>query len=526
MQVELDPANGRILSEDEVANQIRLVKATGRAESAGVNLAKEAFDEVLGQIQGVFDEVAGDAIEKLPVSDITAELIPDDSDPLFQEISDRVNIGANLVLVWEDIDLTGVEPQRWLTHDADTFAGAGSPIIEQASTSSQRYEFKLRTPQAFERQSSLLRFRTNTEELPAPEAIDTRQISLEYIDIEFEPSVIRVDDDTPDVTTVTMTVTGANDAGIELPLQLDPDFGTIVQTGTEENGVYTFDYTKPAGDLPSGIATVTATSIAQTGIRADINDPPLRTANLLISPLAQRFDVTPGSACLGAGDTQQFQALNPVTGEPVEVSWSADRGSINASGLYTAPAGDGSDAITASTETNASSVQVTIGDCTCYFKAELSGAGVSANVVRAGLSYLALGRDDTTHNQLRFFGQETSPDNTTGIILELDPPLLIGASGSLSTTTRSSGFVGGERYVLFGPDGPLPALTVDITRRTPIATGVTGSVALEGRVYGSVNVARNEAPPDNLVPAYLNVEFNGIYTIPTAGPALNCDPDR
>jgi len=335
-----------------------------------------------------------------------------------------------------------------------------------------------------------------------------------------------VDDDTPDVTTVTMTVTGANDAGIELPLQLDPDFGTIVQTGTEENGVYTFDYTKPAGDLPSGIATVTATSIAQTGIRADINDPPLRTANLLISPLAQRFDVTPGSACLGAGDTQQFQALNPVTGEPVEVSWSADRGSINASGLYTAPAGDGSDAITASTETNASSVQVTIGDCTCYFKAELSGAGVSANVVRAGLSYLALGRDDTTHNQLRFFGQETSPDNTTGIILELDPPLLIGASGSLSTTTRSSGFVGGERYVLFGPDGPLPALTVDITRRTPIATGVTGSVALEGRVYGSVNVARNEAPPDNLVPAYLNVEFNGIYTIPTAGPALNCDPDR
>jgi hypothetical protein len=101
-----------------------------------------------------------------------------------------------------------------------------------------------------------------------------------------------------------------------------------------------------------------------------------------------------------------------------------------------------------------------------------------------------------------------------------------GARGSLSTTTRSSGFVGGETYVLFGPDGPLPALTVDITRRTPIATGVTGSVALEGRVYGSVNVARNEAPPDNLVPAYLNVEFNGIYTIPTAGPALNCDPDR
>lgn len=523
MQVEIDPADGRILSEDEVANQIRLVSATGQVESAGVNLVKEAFDEVLGQIQGQFDEVAGEEIEKLPLSAITTELIPDDSDPLYQEISDRVNIGANLVLVWENIDLMGFEPQRWLTHDTDTFAGAGSPIIQQASTSSQQYEFELKSPEAFERQSSLLRFRTNTDELPAPQAIDTRQISLEYIDIEFEPSVIRVDHDTPEVTVVTMTVTGANDTNVELPLQLDPDFGTLVQTGTGENGVYTFDYIKPAGELPSGIATVTATSIAQTGVRADFNNPTPRTANLLISPLAQRVDVTPGSACLGAGETKQFQALDPVTGEPVEVRWSAGRGSINASGLYTAPAGDGSDTITASTDTSASSAQITVADCSCTFTASLSGPGVSAaDSYAAAQGGLVLSLSGSSYDGISFFSDGAS----TVLIWSFDTPLPFGATGPASTSTRAGvgSSMNGESFsstdLLSGAS--LPALDVSISERQLLGFGAPNAVSMAGTISGTVSVP--DFAEGESINAALNIEFSGLFTFRPPGPStLNCD---
>ena len=526
MQVELDPADGRIMAEDEVANQVRLVNATGRVESAGVNLVEKAFDQIVGAVQGQFDEVAGNAVNALAESSIPSDLITNASDPLFEEISDRLPDGANLVLVWEDIDLIGVEPQRWLTHDAETFGGAGIPIIEQASTSSSRYEFKLRVPEAFERQSSLLRFRTNTEELPAPEAIDTRQINLEYIDIEFDPSVIRIDENSPDVTVVTLTVKNANDMDIDLPLQLDPDFGTIVQTGTVDNGVYTFTYTKPAGELPaSGIATVTATSIAQAGIRAPNNDPPLRSANLLISPLSQPVDITPRSACLSSGEGQQFAAVDPETGEPVEANWSADRGSVSSSGFYTAPGGDGPATVTASTETNSSSAQITVGNCTCYFRASLNGPGVSVTVTRQGFSFLALGRDNTTYDQLRFFGQGSSPSNATVLTMGLDPSLPIGSSGPTTTSTRNLLFLGGEALIFFGPEGEqLPPLTVDITSRTPIAGGSFGSVSMAGQISGPVNVSRSTVGEDP-IRAFLDVQFNGIYTIPTAGPALNCNPD-
>lgn len=525
MQVELDPADGRIPSEDEVANQIRLVKATGRAESAGVNLVQKAFDQVVGSVQGQFDEVAGNTIDALADSSIPSELISSPTEPLFQEISSRLPEGANIVLVWEDIDLAGSEPQRWLNHEVDTFAsGEASAIIEQANTSSQSYEFRLRTPEAFDRQASLLRFRTDPAQLPAPEAIATRQISLEYIDIEFAPSVIRVDDDTPDVTPVTMTVTGANDTNVELPLQLDPDFGTLVQTGTGENGVYTFDYIKPAGELPDGIATVNATSTAKTGIRADFNDPPPRTANLLISPLPERVEVSPGSACLGAGETQQFQARDPVTGEPVEVSWSADRGSINTGGLYTAPGGDGPDTVTASTENNSSSAQITVADCSCTFTASLSGPGVSAADRYAGAQGgLVLSLSESGYDGISFFGDGAS----TALIWNFDTPLPFGATGPASTSIRApvASTLNGEGFsstdLLSGAS--LPALDVSISERQLLGFGAPNAVSMAGTISGTVSVP--DFAEGESINAALSIEFSGLFTFspPSLTPTLNCD---
>src|SRR5690606_16705060 len=117
---------------------------------------------------------------------------------------------------------------------------------------------------------------------------------------------------------------------------------------------------------------------------------------------------------------------------------------------------------------------------------------------------------------------EDAAASMTVMMLGLDPALLLGESGPTTTTTRSSGFVGGQNYILFGPEGQLPALTVEITERSPVDNAPTGSVFLAGRIHGGVYIPN---PPDDPSPSHLDVRFNGIYTIPTAGPALNCNPD-
>ncbi|MEX1056439.1 MAG: hypothetical protein WED11_01805, partial [Natronospirillum sp.] len=392
---------------------------------------------------------------------------------------------------------------------------------------SHQYEFKLRTPEAFDRQSSLLRFRTNTDELPAPEAIHTLEVGLEYVDLQFEPSVIRVDEDSQDQpVAVTLTVTHAHDTEIELPLQLDPDFGTIVQTGTENDGVYTFEYTPPAGDLPSGgIAEVPAKSIAQTGIRTPGNNPPPRIANLLIAPKAQPVDIVPRATCLSSGETQQFQALDPLSREPVDVTWSASRGSISDSGLYTASGGNGQATVTASTETHSSSAQIAIGDCSCSFTASVSGGSVGASDSFFGAQggvVLSLG--ESGYDGIQFFGEGEAASNMTALMWTFETPLAFGATGPGSTSIRAhvGSILRGEGFSStdMGTGTLLPPLEVTITRRQPLGYGHTNAVSMAGTITGTVSVSNL---PEDPVSASLDITFDGLFTYSPPSNTLNCD---
>ncbi|HKK56185.1 hypothetical protein [Marinobacter sp.] len=541
MTTTLTPPGGQVL-EDASVPQVRLASATGRAESIGVDVTKEVFtaigEELTSQTIGnVFNTAYSDFGEG--AGDIANYFLSD----LTEDIIGQFPPGQNVVFVWDDIDLMGAEAQKWLEVEIDTFGSGGEPMLYQANTTSDRFEFGLLAPRAFDIQSSQLRFSTNNETLVSSPAIHTSTVNLRYIALEFSPSSLKITKEDLG-TSMEFSVTVKNSAlhdrdfpFIDWILEPEPAIGEVfyVREEPQENPntfTHTFRYVVP-DEFPEGtIVEVRTESISNSSpaqnLRAPANNPPPRENALFISADVVNIVVDPPRKCMAPGSSHQFRALDDSTDEEVEVNWAASNGSINGSGVFTA--GSPGDALVTARPAEGIGTtrpaRVTVGDCTCYFNAELSGGTVSAAVSRAGFSYLSLGRDDTTHNQLRFFGQEDSADNLTGMLLDLDPALVIGASGTVSTTTRSSGFINGESYVLFGPDGPLPALTVDITSRTPLALGAIGSVALEGRIYGSVNVARNEAPPDNFVPAFLNIEFNGIYSIVTAGPALNCDPDR
>ncbi len=138
-------------------------------------------------------------------------------------------------------------------------------------------------------------------------------------------------------TQFTATVTGSSNTAVTWAVDSvsggNASVGTITAAGL---------YTAPS---VTGTHTVTATSVADTSASAKATVTVLRL-----------MSVSPGSAMIGAGLTQQFSATVPGSSN-TSVNWSVDQiaggnatvGTISAAGLYTAPATVGSHTITATT---------------------------------------------------------------------------------------------------------------------------------------------------------------------------------
>lgn len=537
LDFDLDPAGGLISEEDALANQLELTEVTAQVESIGVNLARKAIDRALGKIKEQVDAPVNAATEALTDSanlvslEQTAvdEIIGDPTDPLFERIAEELPQGAEIVLEWKDVDLMGSEPQRWLEDSVATLGNVGPPIIAKASTPPNLYEFALRVPEAFENQESLLTIRTNTDELRAQVAGKTRPISLSYIDLEFEPATIRVESGEQDPVTVTLTVHNAIEPWIETPLELDPAFGTIEQTDYDGDGVYTFEYLPPEDGLPAeaGIITVTATSISEAGIRAPANEPPPRTADLLITGTRQIPFINPRRVCLDVGETQEFRANDIFTGVELEPEWSSSGGSITQDGLFTAPSGDGSVTVTASVEDESDEVTVVLGDCSCYFDASLQGSGVSASDGHAGNTEgFLLEYGDDGYGGLWLFGDTSSASTMTSMQLLIEPPLPIGGSGPIEWTSRApiTAFLRGENFSTTSRagQGDFPPLEVSITQREPLSGSQSAPVLLAGTIEGDVwHFEIDEVDGIQETPAFLRINFNASMRNITAG-GLSC----
>ncbi len=537
MDVDLDPADGRISEEDALANQVKLTGVSAQVESIGVNLARKAIDRALGKIREQVDAPVNAATDALTDSanlvtleqKAVDEIIGNPTDPLFERIEEELPQGAEIVLTWKDIDLMGNEPQRWLEDSVATLGNAGEPIIAKASTTQDRYEFELLVPEAFDHRQSLLTIQTNTDELRAQVAGETRPINLDYIDLEFEPSTIRVEPDDQDPVTVTLTVHNAIEPWIETPLELEAEFGTIEQTNYDGEGVYTFEYVPPPDGLPdgAGIITVTATSISEAGIRAPANDPPPRTADLLITGTRQIPLITPRRACVGAGETQQYNAVDLFTGEDLEPEWSADGGSITQDGLFTASSGSGSGTVTATVDEESQSVTVVLGDCSCYFDASMQGSGVSANDGHAGNTEgFLLEYGDEGYDGIWFFGDTSSAETMTSMLFSIDPPIPAGGSGPIERTSTASiiSFIGGESFstnTRTGQGPNFPPLEFSITQRERLSANHVLPVLLEGTIRGDVWHFKLDEEGAEENAAFLNISFTASLRNITAG-GLSC----
>ncbi len=364
--VELDPPEGVIPKEDLEPNQVRLTSARVTAESEGVNLARELVERFIGKAGGHVTENHISPELAAYLGQHAAEAVGDlgGTEALRNFAGEQLADATVIVFEWEDIDVMGSEPQNWLSAQVTTLDGTGAPIIEQASTGSDRMEFALRAPQAFNRQDSAIRFSTNFDALPAPAATRTAPVHLKYVRVSFGITRLRLDvaafasgDPIQFPVSVHNTVERDNDLEVSLDVWLDPEFpasavGAVrVVPGSCAGDTCSVEYTPgSADDFPGDGVLVIAEFIGGGGIRGHHSAPPRRGVTSIVYE-RPAIEIEPVSACVMSGTDLSFVARQLDTGVLVshdDLFWSAGTGSITSGGRYTAPAeGVGTDTVQA-----------------------------------------------------------------------------------------------------------------------------------------------------------------------------------
>ena len=364
--VEFDPPEGVIPEEDREPNQVRLTSARVTAESEGVNLARELVERFVAKAGGHIAENYFSPEFEAYLGETLAEVVGDlgVTDALQAFVGEQLADSTVIVFEWENIDVMGSEPQKWLSAQTTTLDGTGAPIIVQASTDRDRIEFALRAPQAFDRQDSVIRFSTNLDALPAPSVTRTALVNLEYVRVSFDITRLRLDaadfasgEPIEFPVRVHNTVERGDDLEASIDVWLDPEFpasavGTVrVVPGSCAGDTCSVEYTPgSADDFPGEGVLVIAEFIGDGGIRGHHSAPPRRGVTSIVYE-RPAIEVEPASACVMSGTDFFFVARGVETGAPVsheELVWSAGVGSITSGGRYTAPAeGVGTDTVQA-----------------------------------------------------------------------------------------------------------------------------------------------------------------------------------
>jgi hypothetical protein len=129
----------------------------------------------------------------------------------------------------------------------------------------------------------------------------------------------------------TATVTGTNSPAQTVTWSMT-GAGSISASGL---------YTAPAATSSAQTATITATSTVDATKSASTTVTIAATGGT--TPTVSSVAVSPSTASVAGGGTQQFTATVTGTNSPAQtVTWTANVGTINSSGLYTAPAATGS----------------------------------------------------------------------------------------------------------------------------------------------------------------------------------------
>lgn len=88
--------------------------------------------------------------------------------------------------------------------------------------------------------------------------------------------------------------------------------------------------------------------------------------------------VSPQQVCLEEGETETFEATDALTDEEVDVTWTAERGSISQGGTFTSPGMSGTDITSEVTASLVSNPDITATatvttECSCWYDAKVVG---------------------------------------------------------------------------------------------------------------------------------------------------------
>jgi hypothetical protein len=183
---------------------------------------------------------------------------------------------------------------------------------------------------------------------------------LDADDTTYTATAFAVDNAGSDAVTVSSaTRTGAREVTLVCSGGIDSETPTVSFGSQNSAGGATIPKTAPIA-LPKTIHSISSVAIpaepfyAQAMTEVVEPDPPVLTT----------ITVNPASATVTVGGTQQFTATtldqhgDPIETDPVE--WSADNGTIDEAGLYTAPETAGSATITAAIGEIAGTASVTV----------------------------------------------------------------------------------------------------------------------------------------------------------------------
>lgn len=194
-------------------------------------------------------------------------------------------------------------------------------------------------------------------------------IEVKPIEVEVFPGELTIEPGTS--TQIRATVHNANDTGVVWEVHPAGAHRVTVRTDPGGKSVLMIDTSYDEADFP---ITITAISTSSTGLRA-MPDAPRREGHALLRGRSDKKEIviTPGDCCIEPGEQQAFQAAVRNI-EDQRVIWTASAGSIDGSGLFTAPNEATTVTVTATSAVDPDlhkSMTVRVGDCGCWAEWEI-----------------------------------------------------------------------------------------------------------------------------------------------------------
>lgn len=438
IDLTLSPESGRVDAEDAGDPSLELVDVRGTARGERIDLSEEILNRVFNKVGGAG---VSNAMKRMDGNNDLREQLTSAGANATLQLPDSF-LGLSVAFYWDDIEMIGDDADKWLGVRHEGFGGLPT-LFSQLPGSGAGIPFQLDPEGFFGNETSLdvLAIEPNRDEYRMghwhpPVPADVAELSAEHIRIRFVPAGLRIDDANESYP-FEIHVDHAEDTEIWFPLDTDPEtLGIDLLSGPDDQGVYSFQYTPEGDELPPETIAVSTHAMTTDGVRGR-GDPPQRRGSMLITQDPVQLAVSPRTACLESGDTQQLTATDPLLGTPVDVTWSTDRGSISGAGLYTAPGGDpGGFATITATAVEDDAVAVTTElklGCTCWWSASIGG--------NYGHSYSNWSMVLTLDENDAIVGIQPTPrenSNLAGAVLTLSNPIPPGATGTFSASGTGS----------------------------------------------------------------------------------------